>query len=371
VAEAGSPVNITLPQNTATLNGSASYDMTGKIVSYSWTYVGGPSTFIISGANSAIANLSGLMAGTYTFKLTVKDNDSLSAAAIVTITVNPAIHMPPVANAGKDITITLPVDTTTLNGSGSYDSGGVIKSYVWTLISGPTAYTLVGSNVVQASLSGLVAGTYTFQLTVTDNYGISSSSTVTVTVKPEPEIPPVANAGADTSITLPADSAYLDGRSSYSPVGKIISYQWQELAGPMQYQIENASASLSLVNGLVAGNYLFELTVTGDNGLQSTSKVQVTVNLNANIVNGQVEIYPNPVLSHATVYFYNNDEGKVIVNIFDLNGRLQHTYNFIKDHLAVFKENIDFSNLPSGMYFVQVMFNSSFSTTLKVEKLTN
>ena len=54
------------------------------------------------------------------------------------ITVNAANKLP-VANAGQDQVIKLPVNTLTLSGSGN-DSDGTINGYNWTKISGHSYY---------------------------------------------------------------------------------------------------------------------------------------------------------------------------------------------------------------------------------------
>src|SRR5580765_7173100 len=48
----------------------------------------------------------------------------------------------PVGNAGPDQTITIPINSVMLNGSGSYDPDGSIMAYNWTKIGGPAQYTI-------------------------------------------------------------------------------------------------------------------------------------------------------------------------------------------------------------------------------------
>jgi len=57
------------------------------------------------------------------------------------VTVNPAPNKAPIAYSGDDITITLPTNSTILNGIGT-DVDGTITNYQWTKISGP-ATTIV------------------------------------------------------------------------------------------------------------------------------------------------------------------------------------------------------------------------------------
>lgn len=87
---------------------------------------------------------------------------------------------PPVVNAGADRTITLPTNTLSLTGTAS-DPDGTITSYAWTKQSGPAAI-LSGIATSTLSASGLIAGTYIFRLTATDNSALTASDEVTVIV---------------------------------------------------------------------------------------------------------------------------------------------------------------------------------------------
>lgn len=93
------------------------------------------------------------------------------------------VNQPPVANAGPDVTITIPVNSVTLSGSGT-DPDGTIVAYAWTKISGPSTYTVSSSSQAQTVVSNLISGTYEFQLTVTDNAGATGADRVTVIVNP-------------------------------------------------------------------------------------------------------------------------------------------------------------------------------------------
>jgi hypothetical protein len=90
---------------------------------------------------------------------------------------------------------------------------------------------------------------------------------------------PVANAGRDTIITLPANSIALVGKDSYDPDygDKIISYKWTKISGPDTFAIGNENAPTSIVKDLVKGIYFFELSVTDNEGLVSKDTVGVRV----------------------------------------------------------------------------------------------
>ena len=118
------------------------------------------------------------------FRLTVTDNNGATASDDVNVIVNDVAspgNQAPIANAGNDITVQLPTAGITLDGSASYDVDGKIVSYKWVKVSGPTTFTLLTPLATTTVLSNLVAGTYVFKLTVTDDKGATATDTVTIT----------------------------------------------------------------------------------------------------------------------------------------------------------------------------------------------
>ncbi len=90
----------------------------------------------------------------------------------------------PTSNAGVDQTITLPVSSTSLTGSGS-DPDGTISAYSWSQVSGPKTISFSTTNTASTIVSGLTtAGNYICRLTVTDNLGGQSTDDIQVTVSP-------------------------------------------------------------------------------------------------------------------------------------------------------------------------------------------
>ncbi|HMG68949.1 MAG TPA: choice-of-anchor Q domain-containing protein, partial [Chitinophagaceae bacterium] len=70
----------------------------------------------------------------------------------------------PIANAGNDISLTLPVTVATLNGS-AVDPDGTIASYSWSRVSGPGIFSLTNSASAITTVTGLTTGIYVFRLT--------------------------------------------------------------------------------------------------------------------------------------------------------------------------------------------------------------
>jgi len=279
VANAGPSQSITLPTNSVTLTGSGS-ETGGTITGYKWNMVSGPSLASINSANLATTTVTGLAQGVYIFQLTVTDAAGVTGTATVQVTVNAAPVVPgtPSANAGSNQTITLPVSTVTLTGSGS-ETNGTIASYAWTQVSGPATATIGTAAQATTAVSGLAQGVYRFQLQVTDALGVKATASVQVTVNPAPIVPgtPVANAGANQTITLPVSSVTLTGSGSETN-GTIASYAWTQVSGPSTATIGTAGQAVTTVSGLVQGVYRFQLQVTDALGVTATATVQVTVN---------------------------------------------------------------------------------------------
>jgi dienelactone hydrolase len=281
VSNAGANQIISLPQNSVTLNGVGS-DVDGTISSYEWSQLSGPSQANIASAYTASTAVNNLSEGSYVFTLKVTDDKGASATSNVTIKVNAqpsVVNQPPTGNAGTNQAITLPVNTVTLSGSGS-DADGTISFYEWKQSSGPSQANIVSPYSASTAVNNLSQGEYIFTLKVTDNQGATATSNVTIQVNAAVVVvnqPPVANAGADQTITLPQNSITLNG-SGTDVDGTVVSYQWSQISGPSQVTIALPLSASTVVNNLVQGTYSFKLTVEDNSGAKTSDEIIITVN---------------------------------------------------------------------------------------------
>ncbi|HRN55574.1 MAG TPA: Ig-like domain-containing protein, partial [Agriterribacter sp.] len=275
VANAGIAAIITLPANSVTLDGTKSTAPSGSITAYLWSKVSGPAQGTITTPANASAVVTGLTEGVYVFQLKITDSNGGTSTATVSVTVN-AAPIPPIADAGNDQIIDLPVNSIILNGSNSSAPAGSIAAYEWSKLSGPSNENIISPSAVSTTVTGLTKGLYQFELKVTDNNGATSAATVTVTVNAA-AVPPVANAGIAQTITLPNNAVTLDGSSSSAPDDVIGSYAWSKVSGPANGTITDPGNAVTTVTDLTEGIYKFELKVTNSKGLSSTSVITVTV----------------------------------------------------------------------------------------------
>jgi dienelactone hydrolase len=305
VVNAGPDLVLTLPENAVNITGRAS-DKDGKIVSYEWakTY-GGRVSF--GGETSSSVRIFNLDRGVYIFRLRAKDNDGGIKDDYFKITVNGSrqttkkaepnttkktsggSNIPPVASAGPDRVLTLPVNSITIQANAS-DRDGKVVSYQWTKTYGGRA-SLSGDRTSRVTIHNLSEGVYIFRLTVKDNDGALKHDYFKITVEPasrekvattqqvEPRsgnnARPVADAGSDRKVDLSRESITLKG-SAYDPDGRIISYQWKKLSGP-QITLKNAKTPEATLTDLKEGHYYFSLIVKDDDDARHVDKTSIRI----------------------------------------------------------------------------------------------
>jgi len=189
-------------------------------------------------------------------------------------------NTPPTADAGPDQTVDED-STVTLDGSNSSDPDGTIAHYEWAQTAG-TPVTLSDSTSPTPWFAAPLVDTggeaLTFELTVTDDGGLSDTDTVIVNVSNVNQAP-TANAGPDRTVGE-GDSVTLNGTNSSDPDGTIVSYSWSQTAGPTVTLYNSSSAQPSFIApnvGPSGASLTFELTVTDNGGLQSSDDCIVNV----------------------------------------------------------------------------------------------
>lgn len=370
VAGAGNDIIIQLPTNTVTLNGSASTDTDGSIVSYYWEKISGPDVRF-SNAYAAVNVVSGMVAGNYIFRLTVKDNKGASAIDYVNVTVKGLniVNIAPIAKAGNDATITLPVNSVILNGSGSSDTDGRITSYLWQKVTGKDVKFSNASGVLNV-VSGLTAGTYVFELKVTDDRSVAATDRLTVTVLPSVSqgVAPVAKTQGDLTLSLPVSSANVDASQSYVTNATISKYEWKQLSGPLNATVATPNAKGTRLSDMsFPGKYVFQLTVTASNGKSSNAVFTVTVTDNSGEeYEADVTLFPNPAVN--VLYFKQNikNVSEATITIFNMSGKAMKTY--VLPALDIQQKALDITSLSAGMYILQAQYKNGAKLSFKFVK---
>lgn len=273
-ASAGKDQLLMLPNDETTLDGSKSTSFKGEL-QYSWEKLLGPGAVDLRGTNTPTLQLHISTTGDYLFRLTVTDSRGQASTANVSVVVLPEHNLPPEAIAGGQLSVAYPQDTAVLNGSQSNDDYR-IEGWAWTQLSGPRDdVALSGANTSLLKVTGLhidqSTGSptyYEFQLLVWDSHNLTATDNVTIQYRKDPKVPPHVSAGGAVSITLPQNTAILNGSSSHDDFG-IKTYHWQRSeTSPASGLVMKASDQqpLLVLSGLVEGTYNYTLTVTSTTG---------------------------------------------------------------------------------------------------------
>ena len=262
--------------NAVTLDASASYDLDGDTLSFTWSQTSG-TTVTLTNATTATP---GFTAPTVTantdlvFSVSVSDG-TLSASDSVTVTVRPpATNTAPVANAGADQTVQTPA-TVTLDGSASSDADGDTLTYTWTQTVGTTV-SLASANAATASFSAsaiTASEDLTFQLTVSDGSASHSDQTVVTLLPASTNRAPTVSLRATASV---AEGASLSITATASDAdGDDLTYSW--VTGSINATGTNTS-TITFVAPQVSADKNVTMTVTVSDGSLSTSaSIVVTI----------------------------------------------------------------------------------------------
>jgi hypothetical protein len=213
--------------DTVFLDGSASYDADGDVLSYIW---GSPKGVFLNEAGDSAWFVAPIVKGLTPFIFTLKVNDgtSDSQADMDTVWVNHKNHTP-VAEAGYPIELS-EGDSSYLYGSLSYDFDGDSLSYSWVV---PDGFWIADSTQADSRFSAPMVQhdtSFNLILKVFDGQVWSAPDTCLVTVKNKNHAPVaaiVSTAQIFYGVSMnEGDSLWIDGSPSYDPDGDSITYDW-------------------------------------------------------------------------------------------------------------------------------------------------
>jgi hypothetical protein len=286
VAVAGPDQNV-LVGATVELDGSASVDTDGDLLTYSWSITSKP-----AGSTAQLSYTDGVaddpaptfvadVAGVYVIGLVVGDGTTNSTPASVTVTAAPG-NVPPVASAGDDVS-TVVGTTVNLSGALSSDANvGDTLTYAWTLVSRPAGSVAapVNPSNANATLTPDVAGLYVVELVVSDGMLSSAPDSVVVTVgDPGVNLAPVAKAGPRQRNVATGQTVTLDGSKSYDPNGTAVTYTWKFKSKPKKSTatLQGATTVAPTFVPDVRGNYVVQLVVSDGQLTSVASTVMIQV----------------------------------------------------------------------------------------------
>lgn len=334
-AVTGSKLKVILPTTTASIDGSGSMESAGKALTYLWTQNYGPSVVVFSNSAVAKPDISGLIEGIYSLKLTVTNTDSTTdeeeLLVMVTSTVNslPTVSLvSPVENStyteGNPITIS----------ANASDFDGTIQQvdfYQNNILISSDATAPYNASWTPA------AGNYSLTAKATDNLSaVSSSQTVHVVIAPKMSC-------TETATTATQGAFSVGYKTTFETVGSnvtvtfelldtdkpgLIAYLWKETPFS-ESQMTNVSGKIftATINGQTTGTVLsYGCKFAYSGGMAVTKYMKYTVGDNCGS-GGTNDVTP-PVNFTATVGAVAASSVELILNSTDASGTVVYTITY-------------------------------------------
>lgn len=204
-----------------------------------------------------------------------------------------------------------------------------------------------------------------------ENY--SESNIVTITVLPAGSngciggpadlvLKPIGPTSVEVNWTAPAEQE----QYAYTVQHSVNTLDWTDIKTVMgQHNAFGANEYSYLDETPLSGINFYRIMRTSVTGVQAYSAMK-SIEIALNGLNA-VSIYPNPV--HNTLYVKNiaKYDADVTVDITTAGGDLVRSIVLAKGTVEL--KNLDMENLPSGLYFARIQFDSGDVKTIKLTKL--
>jgi hypothetical protein len=193
-----------------------------------------------------------------------------------------AANAAPVAVPGANRSV-VTLSNVNLDGSASTDANNDKLTYLWTLESKPAGSALVWSaetaKLPAPTFKPDVSGNYVLGLVVSDGRSSSQKVEVTITATAA-NLPPVASAGSNQSVTLvsPMAPVILDASGSSDPNMDTLTYVWKlEDPNGDAVELDDDTSPKPEFTPLLTGTYIADLVVSDTRGGTSSARTRVVV----------------------------------------------------------------------------------------------
>ena len=238
-------------------------------------------------------------------------NGELNLGKLIFTYVSPLTFLQPIADAGDNKLVQLPLSSVSLDGSKSSNSGSGSLSYLWKQVYGPSVVSFSSNSASSPTISGLQEGVYLFELNVS-NGSYSDKDEVYVISSVSNNIAP------KVSINSPSESSRFISNETVSisvfasdlngTISEVKLYEGQKLIGT------SSTYPYDFNWYGTPGSYSFTAIATDNNGGNNTSKsltiyVDSTPSCRGKAFNGDFEYLFSQDESNPTITFIPSKSG--------------------------------------------------------------
>ena len=175
---------------------------------------------------------------------------------------SPLPYAPPVASAGSNISVILPTNTATLDGSQSEDADTSILNYNWQQIYGPSTIAFSDATNQSPSISNLEEGIYKVELTVSDGTHSSKDTALVIVTQTGNTSPTVSITSPSNNTTFKEGEAITINVSATDLDGTIALIEFydgetklgEDTTAPYRYTWSNASVGAHQISAKATDN---------------------------------------------------------------------------------------------------------------------
>ncbi|MEO8148505.1 MAG: T9SS type A sorting domain-containing protein [Bacteroidia bacterium] len=324
-------------------NSNAAYSIvavTGA-TNYTWTATSGASVSTGQGSTTVVINFS-----------------NAAVSSTISVVASNVCGASPPRTLSYTVSSVIPAQPSTINGSlyglcnltnVAYNCPAVANatSYLWTVPTGVTILTGQGTNAITVKFTGTFTGSGSITVAAQSGCGISAATSKTINAKPQQPVISGLNYACKGQTGVSYSVAPIAGASSYTwtivPGSTLVSGQgttsivvnWGAINGVIKCKANNACGS----------------SLDGSLSVSFTCKQQ-----NSAFEFTDMNLYPNPASTSATIDFEGFSDGKGQLSVYDLIGQ-----QVLQKDLPIITGNnqyqLDLSSLPKGAYTVKVIYN--------------
>jgi len=170
-------------------------------------------------------------------------------------------------------------------------------------------------------------------------------------------MPPEVDAGADRVIEYPVTSVTLNASAITYGTATVSKYEWTQIDSNASANIATPDQAETLVSGLQAGTYVFEVKITDSNGSEATGRVVVLMTGGPTLAisspkttNSNISIYPNPFTDQLVIQLGEGDGFKRL-RLSSITGKVVMEENIQNQSVL----SLNTSGLAKGYYILTLV----------------
>lgn len=257
--------------------------------------------------------------------------------------------------------------TSTVAGATSYTWGFANINVKNAAITDPAIYGISGQGTTSFTI-GTTTNLNSAGINVRATNACGSSGMRQISQSTAPSTPVITGTAAPCGTT-----EYIGSGNSPS---NAYTYQWFVPTGMTINSGQGTTTLNTTVSSNISGSLILRATNTcgsaqrtmaiSTTGCTGAREYIETINEITELTN--LSVYPNPTNESVNIEINSTEFNQAEISILNLNGSiLQATSNRIKDEML--QTSFDLSALPSGVYFVKVVFENGISKVVKVQKI--